>query len=74
MAERGNEVKETEGEADEVVSVEAARDTLGRFVLRAGFGNERVVITYHGEERAALIGIRDLQRLRALDAAAHAAA
>jgi prevent-host-death family protein len=54
---------------DEVVSVETARDTLGRFVLRAGFGNERVIITYHGEERAALIGLKDLERLRSLDAA-----
>lgn len=68
MAEQESPVKEAK-QADEVVSVEAARDTLGRFVLRAGFGNERVIITYHGEERAALVGLKDLARLRALDAA-----
>lgn len=68
MAEQQDGVKQNRA-ADEVVSVEAARDTLGRFVLRAGYGDERVVITYHGEERAALIGLRDLERLRALDAA-----
>jgi prevent-host-death family protein len=68
MADNQNAVKE-ESNGDAVVSVEVARDTLGRFVLRAGFGNERVVITYHGEERAALIGMKDLERLRALDAA-----
>lgn len=51
------------------LSTDEARDTLGPLILRAGFGNERIPLTYHGELRAALVGLKDLERLRALDAA-----
>ncbi len=50
-------------------STDEARDTLGPLVLRAGYGNERIRISYHGEPMAALIGLKDLERLEALDAA-----
>jgi prevent-host-death family protein len=69
MADSKESVKDETSQPHAVVSVEEARETLGRFVLRAGYGNERVIITYHGEERAALVGMKDLERLRALDAA-----
>lgn len=52
------------------ISTDEARDTLGPLILRAGFGNERIPITYHGELRAALVGLRDLEKLRELDGAA----
>lgn len=67
MAEGDSGVK-ADQEKD-VVALEEIRDTLGRFVLRAGYGGERIVITYHGERRAALVGMKDLERLLALDAA-----
>jgi prevent-host-death family protein len=50
-------------------STDEARDNLGPLILRAGFGNERIPITYHGELRAAIVGLRDLERLQSLDAA-----
>lgn len=65
MAEQDSERKEE----PRVYSTDEARDNLGPLVLRAGFGGERIRISYHGELRAALVGIRDLERLEALDAA-----
>ncbi len=50
-------------------STDEARDNLGPLILRAGFGNERIPITYHGELRAFLVGLKDVERLEALDAA-----
>jgi prevent-host-death family protein len=42
---------------------------LSELVNRAGYANERIVLTRHGKQTAALIGMSDLERLRALDAA-----
>jgi len=53
----------------ESFGLEGARKTLGDLVIRAGYGNERIVITRKGKPTAALVGIRDLERLRSLDAA-----
>lgn len=58
-----------ESVTDDGVGLELARATLGELVLRAGFGNERIPITRHGKQTAALIGIRDLEKLRSTDAA-----
>lgn len=70
MAEQGSSGKDEIAVADRsMLSVEEARDVLGRLVLRAGFGNERIDISYHGEPRATLIGPRDLERLRSVDTA-----
>lgn len=44
----------------------AARDaqrTLGVLLSRVGFGNERITITRHGKEIAALVSAQDLARL-----------
>lgn len=49
-------------------STEAA-NVFADLIGRAGFGNERFVVTVYGKERAAIIGMNDLERLRSLDAA-----
>lgn len=56
-------------DSQEPISTDEARDNLGPLILRAGFGNERIPITYHGELRAYLVGPKDVERLRSLDAA-----
>lgn len=57
-----------ETQTEEGIGLELARSTLGDLVLRAGFGNERVVLTRKGRQIAAIVGLKDLERLRALDA------
>jgi len=44
------------------ISVDVARDTLGRLVNRAAEG-ERIVIARHGLRAAALVSIADLEKL-----------
>lgn len=51
------------------VGLKVARHTLSDLVLRAGYGNERIELTRKGKPICALIGLKDLERLRALDAA-----
>lgn len=62
MAQQDTESKETA-----TISSDDARRSFGDLLARAGHKDERVVITLYGKEHAALIGIRDLERLRALD-------
>lgn len=62
--------QETERKEVAAVSSDEARRTFADLLARAGHRDERVVITLYGKEHAALIGIRDLERLRALDGAA----
>lgn len=57
-------------EALEAVAIDVARDTLGDLVIRAGVARERIVITRHGKQTAALVSIADLERLQKLDGAA----
>lgn len=59
-----------EQETPDGVGIRRAREILGDLVSRAGYGNERIVIVRHGKQAAALIGVKDLERLRALDAVA----
>jgi prevent-host-death family protein len=56
--------------AEEGIPLKQARTILGELVARAGFGNEQIVITKNGKQTAALVGMRDLERLRQLDGAA----
>lgn len=56
-----------ESESAEGIGVAEAREVLGDLVLRAAYGNERVMITRKGRASAALIGMKDLERLRQLD-------
>jgi prevent-host-death family protein len=67
MVKQDSEVDE--GESSEGVGIVRARDVLGDLVNRAGYANERIVITKHGKPAAALVSMGDLERLRALDAA-----
>lgn len=55
---------------DSGVSIEEARASLGTLVIDASVANKRRVITRHGKRAAAIIGLRDLDRLESLDAAA----
>lgn len=60
----------TESKKEEAsVSSEEARRSFADLLARAGHKDERIVITLWGREHAALVGIKDLERLRALDEA-----
>lgn len=59
--------QDTQGKDTGSVSSDEARKTFADLLARAGHKDERVVITLYGKEHAALIGIRDLERLRKLD-------
>jgi prevent-host-death family protein len=61
-----------ESETPEVVGIVRAREILGEIAMRAGYGNERIVLTKNGKPTAVVIGMKDLERLRALDTAAAA--
>ncbi len=60
---------EDESESPSGIGVKRAREILGDLVLRAGYGDERIPILRHGREVAFLVGPKDIERLRALDAA-----
>lgn len=66
--------KTDEAEEPSGVGIVRARDILGELVNRAAFGNERIVITRNDKQVAGLVGMRDLERLRQLDAAESVAA
>jgi prevent-host-death family protein len=61
--------QDTDRKNETEVGSEDARRDLTELVGRAGFANERFIITRNGKQAAALIGMRDLERLRSLDAA-----
>lgn len=63
-----------DAETPEGVGIVRARDILGDLVLRAGFGNERIILTRNGKPTAAVVGMRDVERLRELDRANASAA
>lgn len=50
------------------IPADVARATLGEVIDRVTDG-ERVVITRHDRDRIAMVTMKDLERLRALDAA-----
>ena len=49
------------------VSVSELKDGLSEFINRAAFGHERIVILSRGKPKAAVIGVRDLERLEDLE-------
>lgn len=55
--------KERKAEA-EPVSMDEARDALSHLVNRASYGGERIVIARNGTPIAAIIGLRDLEKLQ----------
>ena len=62
---------ETDGDRKQETEVgaDAARDGLTELMGRAAFAGERFILTRNGKQTAALIPMKDLERLRALDAA-----
>lgn len=61
-----NERKAEQGDDDpNTVTVKRGRVILGDLILRAGYGNERIVFTRRGKRIAALVSIADLERLSA---------
>ena len=46
-----------------VISLSEVKTAFSKFVNRAAYGQERIVVTSHGQPKAALISIHDLQRL-----------
>jgi prevent-host-death family protein len=59
--------QEANGKETLSVSSDEARKTFADLLARAGHKDERVIITLYGKDHAALIGLRDLERLRQLD-------
>lgn len=47
----------------ERVGIDDARPTLGEYVLRAGYGKERIIVTRMGRDCCALVPMSDLERL-----------
>lgn len=45
------------------VTADECRDALGAMLDRAGFRGERIVVTRHGKQLAALVSIDDLAKL-----------
>jgi prevent-host-death family protein len=70
MADQDTAVKDDVQELGELVPVVDVQRRLSEMMNRAAFANERFVLTRNGKQTAALIGIRDLERLRTLDGAA----
>lgn len=70
MADQGNDVKDETNEVGEQVPVVDVQRRLAELMSRAGFGGERIILTRNGKPTAAMISMKDLERLRALDDAA----
>lgn len=70
MASRSGRKAEVETREDAPVSIKAARMSFGDVVNTAAYGNRIVPISRRGRLIAAVVGIKDLDRLRKLDASA----
>lgn len=60
-----NDDRKTTGEPTEITS-EEGKQRFGEYIARAGFGDERIVVTKHGKPVAAIIGMKDLAALEAV--------
>lgn len=63
MAKRERARKETGLAEAETIAAREAQRTLGVLLSRVAFGRERIRITRHGKEVAALVSAQDLERL-----------
>lgn len=70
MASRTGRKAELVEREDAPVSIKAARQSFGDLVNTAAYGNRIVPISRRGKVVAAVIGKKDVQRLRDLDASA----
>jgi prevent-host-death family protein len=59
--------KATEAEVEGPIEItsDEGKQRFGQYLGRAGFGNERIVVTRFGKPFAAIIGMRDLAALEA---------
>ncbi len=48
------------------------QDRISELMNRVSYGGERIVLTRHGKPIAAIVGIKDLERLRTLETAERA--
>lgn len=64
--EDATEGRKAESRRAEMTSDEG-KNRFGELLNRAGFGNERIVITRFGKPVASVIGLRDLETLEKLD-------
>lgn len=49
------------------VGVAEANTQLSKYLNRAAFGRERIIVTSHGTPKAAIIGLDDLEKLERLE-------
>lgn len=70
MAGPSGVVKDDAAELGESVPVVDVQKRLSELLNRAAYAGERIVVTRNGKPTAALVGMDDLERLRALDAVA----
>jgi prevent-host-death family protein len=45
------------------ITSDEGKQRFGEWIGRAGFGNERIVVTRHGKPFAAIVGLQDLAAL-----------
>ena len=50
-----------------LVSVSDAKISFSKLINRAAYGRERIVLTSHGQPKAALVSMDDLHRLEELE-------
>ncbi|NOR83771.1 MAG: type II toxin-antitoxin system prevent-host-death family antitoxin [Ardenticatenales bacterium] len=50
-----------------LVSVSDAKTSFSKLINRAAYGRERIVLTSHGQPKAALVSMDDLRRLEELE-------
>ncbi len=53
----------------DTITIVDFQDRLAEITNRASYGGERIVLTRHGKPIAAIVGIKDLERLRTLETA-----
>lgn len=58
-----------EVQPDNVIDAKSFRRNLGEYLDRIGFGDQRFILRKNGKDRGALVPMKDLERLRELDAA-----
>jgi prevent-host-death family protein len=52
------------------IAVSALRERVGDVLVHVAVRRERIILTRHGRDLGAIVPIEDVERLRALDAAA----
>ena len=56
------------------ITMTELRQSLGKLVNQAAFGKDRLVLVSHGQSKAAIIGVEELEQLRQLADASSAQA